>query len=193
MFGEDDPRACILVEVDAPAPQAFAVTLRRLGICAAQPHEVPAWKDVLGQIEHLLACARGRRPSRSTPVAVRSPWVIIIGLIVNGATPVTWTVFEQTFVRSGQSAWGEGMHGYSTLIPSTSFMTSRYSWKSTEYLRTSTWALTPKNLLPKLCWNPPVTLITIESADTPRMTPSVANAVPTDTEARFFEPRYRKR
>ena len=63
----------------------------------------------------------GSTPFRSTPVAVRSPCVTIIGLIVNGATPVTCTVFEQIFVMIGQSACGDGMHGYSTCIPSTLF------------------------------------------------------------------------
>ncbi len=122
---------------------------------------------------------------------MRSPCVTIIGLIVNGATPVTCTVFEQIFVMIGQSACGDGMHGYSTCIPSTCFITSRYSWKSTEYLSTSTCAFTPSTFSRNCSWKPPVTLITIESAATPSITPSVANAVPTETDARFFDPRYR--
>ena len=68
----------------------------------------------------------GSTPLRSTPVAVRSPCVTIIGLMTNGATPTT------------------------PGTPSIFFITSRYSRKSIEYLRTRTCALTPEDLLAEL-------------------------------------------
>ncbi len=98
-------------------------------------------------------------------MAVRSPCVTIIGLMTNGATPVTCGT------------------------PSTFFMTSRYSRKSIEYLSTRTWALTPRTFSRNCSWKPPVTLITMVSAATPSTTPPMASAVLMETMLRFFDAR----
>lgn len=98
-------------------------------------------------------------------MAVFSPWLIIIGLMLNGAVPTT----------------------PGTLL--TRSITDRYSRKSVEYLSTSTWALTPSTLSRNCAWKPPVTLMTVASAATPRVTPRTATALPTEMNARFFEPR----
>ena len=108
-----------------------------------------------------LGISFGSMPLSSTPVAVCSPCVTIIGLITNGATPITPGTF---FI---------------------SFMIFRYSRKSLEYFRTRTWAFTPSTLLRNSSRNPPVTLITVASAATPSDTPMMANIVPTDTKARL--------
>ncbi len=102
-------------------------------------------------------------PLSSTPVAVCVPWVTIIGLMTNGAMPIT----PGTFFISA--------------------MIFRYSRKSLEYFSTSTWALTPRTLSRNSSRKPPVTLITVASAATPKATPMIANIVPTDTNARLRE------
>ena len=66
-------------------------------------------------------------------------------------------------------------------------MTLRYSRKSLEYLRTRTCALTPSTFSRNSARKPPVTLMTVDSAAAPSATPKIANMVPTDTNARFFE------
>ena len=84
------------------------------------------------------------------------------------------------------------LNGAIPRTPRTSFifsMTVRYSRKSVEYLRTSTWAFTPRTFSRNSFWKPPVTLMTVASAATPSVTPRMANAVPTEMAARFFDPR----
>ncbi len=105
----------------------------------------------------------GSTPLSRTPVAVLSPWVTIIGSMTNGAMPTT---------------------------PGTSFIcciTWRYSRKSVEYLRIRTWAFTPRTFLRNSARKPPVTLITVASAATPKATPMTANIVPTDTKPLFLD------
>src|ERR1041384_6028752 len=70
-------------------------------------------------------------------------------------------------------------------------ITSRYSGKSLEYLRTRTCAFTPRTFSRNSDLNPPVTLNTVESAVVPRATPVIANAVPTEMNARLRERMYR--
>ena len=106
----------------------------------------------------------GSTPFSSTPVAVASPCVSIIGLMLNGAVPMT----------PGTLA--------------TCSMIERYSRKSVEYFSTSTCAFTPSTLSRNCFWKPPVTLMTVASAATPSATPRIANAVPSEMNARFFEP-----
>ena len=98
-------------------------------------------------------------------MAVRSPWVTIIGLMTNGATPVTCGT------------------------PWTFFITSRYSRKSIEYLSTRTCALTPRTFSRNCSWKPPVTLMTMVRAATPSRTPPTARAVLMETMFRFLEAR----
>ena len=60
-----------------------------------------------------------------------------------------------------------------------------------EYLSTSTCAFTPSTLSRNCSWNPPVTLITMVNAATPRVTPPMARAVLMEIMLRFFDERYR--
>ena len=112
-----------------------------------------------------LCIATGSTPFSSTPVAVRLPCVTIIGLMMNGATPMT------------------------PFAVAAFFITSRYSLKSMEYLRTRTCALTPSTFSRNCSSKPPVTLRTMASPATPSVTPRMAKAVLTETNVRFFDPR----
>ena len=67
------------------------------------------------------------------------------------------------------------------------FITSRYSGKSLEYLRTKTCAFTPRTFSRNCARNPSVTLSTVESAVVPSAIPMIANAVPTEMKARLRE------
>jgi hypothetical protein len=91
--------------------------------------------------------------------------VSIIGLMLKGATP-TIPLMLRAFS-----------------------MTARYSRKSVEYLRTRTWALTPSTFSRNTAWNPPVTLMAVASAETPRITPATAKNVLTEMLARLREAR----
>ncbi len=81
---------------------------------------------------------------------MRSPRVIIMGLMRKGAAPETPGVAR------------------------TVAMTSRYSVKSHPYLSTSTCALTPSTLSRNASWKPEVIASTAESAHTPRAMPTIA-------------------
>ena len=73
-----------------------------------------------------LGMSSGSTPFRRTPVAVRVPWVTIIGLMTKGATPMT----------CGTSF--------------TFFMTSRYSWKSLMYFNYEDVRVDPQHLVAEL-------------------------------------------
>ncbi len=91
---------------------------------------------------------------------MRSPRVIIIGLMRKGAAPVTPGVAR------------------------TEAITSRYSEKSQPYFSTSTWALTPSTLERNDSWNPEVIARVTDSAQTPRAMPTMAMTPMMETKAR---------